>query len=103
MIDTFAVENYIRHLRRETFPQLSTIEGFVEATILRRTVDRGIEFLIVTVWDSMEAIKQFAGESASVAVVPPAVQAMMVEFDRDVVHYTVELHDPNQPIDKSDE
>lgn len=77
--------------------QLSTIKGFVEATILKRTVEQGIEFLIVTVWDSMEAIKQFAGESASVAVVPPAVQAMMVEFDRDVVHYTVEPHDPNQP------
>jgi heme-degrading monooxygenase HmoA len=83
-------DNYVRHLREDTFPQLSAIEGFVEATILRRAVDQGVEFLIVTVWESMEAVRQFAGESTEVAVVPPVVQAMMVEYDAHVVHYEVD-------------
>lgn len=93
-----AAENYTHRLRMETFPQLSTIRGFVEATLLKRTVDQGIEFLIVTVWDSMAAIKQFASESVNIAVVPPAGQAMRVEFDRDAVHYTVEPRDPARNI-----
>jgi len=56
---------------------------------MRRPTDDGVEFLIVTAWESIEAIKQFAGETAEVAVVPPAVQAMMVSYDKEVVHYEV--------------
>ncbi len=83
------VENYINHLRRDTFPQLSEIHGFISASILKRQVDQGVEFLIVTVWESMEAIEQFAGPTADTAVVPPSVQAMMVDYERKVSHYEV--------------
>jgi hypothetical protein len=40
-------------------------------------------------WESMEAIRQFAGEPEDLAVVPPAAQAMMVEYDPKVTHYEV--------------
>lgn len=83
-------DNYIRHLRRDTFPQLRSIEGFIDATILKRPTDDGIEFLIVTVWESLDAIKQFAGEIPTVAVVPPNVQAMMIAFDSHVTHYEID-------------
>ena len=82
-------DNYVRHLQRETFPELSRIAGFISATILRRPTSGGIEFLIVTTWQSMDAIRQFAGESIEVAVVPPTVQDMMVEYDHEVTHYEV--------------
>jgi heme-degrading monooxygenase HmoA len=82
-------DNYIAHLRRDTFPQLSLIKGFIAASILKRQVDRGVEFLIVTVWESMEAIEQFAGEGADDAVVPPVAQAMMVDYDKKVRHYEI--------------
>jgi heme-degrading monooxygenase HmoA len=82
-------DNYIRHLQQETFPQLARLDGFVSASILRRETDRGVEFLIMTLWESMAAIRQFAGEPVHVAVVPPAAQAMMVEYDREVAHYEV--------------
>jgi heme-degrading monooxygenase HmoA len=82
-------KRYIDHLRSETFPSLAKISGFVSASILQRTVRAGEEFLIVTVWESIEAIKQFAGENPEVAVVPAAVQAMMVEYDKSVRHYSI--------------
>src|SRR5262245_4991779 len=82
-------ENYIAHLQTDTFPGLSQIQGFVSASILRRPLDRGVEFLIITVWESLEAIRRFAGETAETAVVPPAVQVMMVEYDKQVSHYEV--------------
>ena len=88
-------DNYIHHLRNETFPELARIEGFISASILRRSIREGMEFLIVTTWQSIEAIRKFAGESAITAVVPPIVQAMMVEYDREVAHYEVlEEHSP---------
>ena len=82
-------DNYVRHLQHGTFPQVSRIPGFVSASILRRPTAAGVEFVIVTTWQSMDAVQQFAGEAADVAVVPQAVQAMMVEYDTTVAHYQV--------------
>ena len=82
-------DNYIAHLRSETFPSLREIDGFVSGSILRRDVENGVEFRIVTTWQSMRAIQMFAGDDADVAVVPPVVQTMMTEYDRLVAHYEV--------------
>jgi hypothetical protein len=45
--------------------------------------------VIVTEWDSVDSIRAFAGADAERAVVPPNVQAMMIEYDRMVRHYEV--------------
>lgn len=82
-------ENYIRHLTGKTFPHLEDLNGFIKAAILRRPVEIGVEFLVVTTWDSIESIKQFAGEQVDVANVPPEARAMMVQFDELVRHYEV--------------
>ena len=82
-------DNYIHHLRNDTFPRLARIEGFIKASILRRPIGEGTQFLIVTTWQSIEAIRKFAGESTSMAVVPPSVRAMMVEYDIEVAHYEI--------------
>jgi len=82
-------DRYIHHLQNDTFPKLAKIGGFIKASILRRSTVEGTEFLIVTTWESIEAIRQFTGESVHIAVVPPEVQAMMVEYDREVSHYEI--------------
>jgi heme-degrading monooxygenase HmoA len=82
-------DRYVEHLRRETFPTLATIPGFLNAAILKRSVEQGIEFVIVTHWQSLEAIQQFAGQDPEVAVVPESVQDMMIDYDRTVRHYEV--------------
>ena len=82
-------DDYIHHLRSDTFLGLRRIEGFIKASILRRPIAEGTEFLIVTTWQSIEAIRKFSGESVNTAVVPPSVQAMMVEYDREVAHYEI--------------
>ena len=80
---------YVEHLRRDTFPTLAKISGFIGASILRRSVPDGIEFLVVTEWTSLDAIRAFAGTNAEQAVVPPAVHDMMRDYDRVVRHYEV--------------
>jgi heme-degrading monooxygenase HmoA len=80
---------YELHLRSDTFPALRSIEGFVDATILRRTLLNGVEFLIVTRWTSMAAIERFAGADVEAAVIPDTVRSMMLEYDRRVRHYEV--------------
>ena len=82
-------EAYLEHLRTETFPAISRLPGFVSASILRRVIPKGIEFLIVTQWTSLESIRGFAGLDAETAVVPEKVREMMIEFDQLVRHYEV--------------
>ena len=65
------------------------MRGFVRASILKRQTVNGMEFLIITVWNSLEDIKQFAGETIDEAVVPVKVQEMMVAFDAHASHYEV--------------
>lgn len=78
---------YVAHLRSDTFSRLREIPGFLSARIYRREVDEGVEFLIVTEWESIEAIRQFAGEDAEAAVVPAKAREMLVAFDTRVRHY----------------
>jgi heme-degrading monooxygenase HmoA len=80
---------YVEHLHSETFPQLVQLPGFHDASILRRDVEQGVEFLVVTVWKSLDAIRDFAGHDPESAVVPAKVQQMMIEYDRRPRHYQV--------------
>jgi heme-degrading monooxygenase HmoA len=82
-------DRYVDLLNRKTLEQLRELPGFVDASILRREVDRGAEFLIMTRWASLRAIEQFAGADWTIAVVPSELQPLMIDYDRSVRHYEV--------------
>ncbi len=90
-------DSYIDHLKKDTFPKLSKIDGFIRGSILLRRIEQGTEFLIITDWESMEAIRAFAGDPADAAVVPPVVHEMMVDYDRKVLHYEVDTEFKGKP------
>lgn len=80
---------YIEHLQSETLPQLVQLAGFLDAKVLRRHVPQGVEFLVVTIWASLDAIRAFAGNDVESAVVPPKARDMMIEYDRKARHFEV--------------
>ena len=49
---------YVEHLRTETFPAIGKLPGFINASILRRSLPEGVEFLLITHWASVEAIQE---------------------------------------------
>jgi heme-degrading monooxygenase HmoA len=77
---------YLRHLDGKVLPALRTIPGFQGLRVLRR--ER--EILVMTFWDSMDAIRAFAGDEPEKAVVEPEARAVLVEFDDFARHYEVE-------------
>ena len=81
--------DYIAHLQSNTFKQIEKIDGFISASILRRDLPEGVEFLITTEWESLESIRQFAGATYTAAVVPALVEEMMISYDKEVRHYEV--------------
>jgi heme-degrading monooxygenase HmoA len=80
---------YVEHLQSQTLPQLVQLAGFHDARVLRRELPQGVEFLVVTIWESLDSIRAFAGNDVESAVVPPEARDMMIEYDRNARHYEV--------------
>jgi len=51
-------------------------------------VENGVEFLTILTFDSMDAIRTFAGDDAEVAHVPPKARALLRRFDERAQHYS---------------
>ncbi len=88
---------YARHVTTRVFPSLKTIAGHRGAYLLRRPISGRVEFLAVTLWDSLEAVKKFAGSDPDVAIVEPEARAVLAEFDEFARHYEVAHASPSSP------
>ena len=58
--------------------------------MLRRDVDDRTEFVMFTLWDSLDAVKGFAGEDYETAVFYPEDDRFLVESDETCTHYDVD-------------
>lgn len=83
---------YVRHVKDKVFPQIQSLPGHRGAYLLRRSAGNGIEFLVMTLWGSADAVRRFAGPEPEKAVVEPAARAALSDFDETVTHYEVVLH-----------
>ena len=83
------IDGYVRHATEKVFPTLWKIEGQRGACILRRNAGTAVEIVVLTVWESMDAIRKFAGGDPGKAVVGPEAQALLTEFDESVTHFDV--------------
>ena len=83
-------DDYHRHFTTKVAPHLKDIAGYRGAFLLRRELDGQTEFLAVTLWDSIETIKAFAGANPDVAIVEPEGRAALTTFDDVARHYQVD-------------
>jgi heme-degrading monooxygenase HmoA len=83
--------SYLQHLQQTTLPALRQIAGHQGAYVLRRETELSVEFLVLTLWESLDAVRVFAGDDCEVAVVPDAAARLLASYDERVVHYEVEL------------
>jgi heme-degrading monooxygenase HmoA len=86
---------YEEHLRTQTFPALRAIDGHADAFFLRRDDGDEVELLVITLWESLDAIRAFAGDDYERAVVPPEAQRLLTRFDGRVTHYDVAARRPS--------
>lgn len=83
-------DKYGLHVKNDIFPLFSAMSGNLGAKVLRRNVEEGVEFMVMTIWDSMESIKEFAKDGIEKAVVAKVVQPFFIRYDDHVSHFTVE-------------
>jgi heme-degrading monooxygenase HmoA len=65
------------------------IAGFRGIHLFRRNLGKEVEFVTVMWFDSIEAVRTFAGDDYEVAVVPPKARALLSRFDTRSQHYEV--------------
>ena len=80
-------DRYHRHYRDEILPILRRLPGFRGARLLRRTVGDETEFVSLTSFDDLDAIRRFAGHDHETAVVAEGAREVLVRFDDRVRHY----------------
>jgi heme-degrading monooxygenase HmoA len=84
-------DDYVKHLQMSVLSELRQIDGFQGVTLMRQDSAEAVEFIVLTLWESMDAIRKFAGDDAEAAVVAPAAQALFREYDLTVKHFEVVL------------
>ena len=82
-------DDYSRHFTREVVPNLKRIAGHKGAYLLRRETGGKVEFLAVTLWDSLETIRKFSGPDPEVAHIEPEGRAALTEFDEFARNYEI--------------
>ena len=78
---------YEHFVTTRVFAELPAIAGHRGAYLLKRPVGDEVEFIAVTLWDSIAAIRAFAGEAIDRAVVEPEARAVLSSFDDFVRHF----------------
>ncbi len=78
-------------LKREVFAGIRgrSISGFQSIQLFRRDLNTEVEFVTVMWFDSLDAVRIFAGEDYEAAVVPPAARVLLSRFDARSQHYEV--------------
>jgi heme-degrading monooxygenase HmoA len=82
-------EAYLEYLRETGFRGFRETPGNLGAIGLRQITDGQAVFLIVSLWESEDAIRAFAGEEIARAVFFPGDDRFLVERDNHVTHFEV--------------
>lgn len=86
-------DEYLSILERTGLKEYAETEGNRGVLLLRRVSDGVAEFTALTLWDSMEAVRRFAGDDPERAHYYPEDAGYLLEMTPTVEHYEVAWHD----------
>ncbi|HWG20559.1 MAG TPA: hypothetical protein VG225_08500 [Terracidiphilus sp.] len=79
-----AYENF---LKQHVLPGLRSIEGYRGGQLLRRDHVDESEFVVINFFDSLDAVKRFAGENYTVPVFEPEAKRLLSRIENFATHY----------------
>jgi hypothetical protein len=82
---------YEELLRSKVLPGIHKVDGYRGAYVMRRNVEDGVEFVTLTLFDSLDAVRAFAGPDYETAVVIPEAEALLSTFDKTSTHYDIAI------------
>lgn len=82
-------EEYTEFMKTEAIPDYKKTAGFVKLVFLRRLDGEIAHFDLITYWENLEVIKNFAGEDYEIAKYYPEDERYLLEFEEKVSHHEV--------------
>ncbi len=84
-------DTYEALLKEEIFTGIQGrhIRGFKSIQLLRRAAGPEVEFVTIMEFESLEAVREFAGEDYEQVVVPPKARQVLAHFDARSQHYEI--------------
>jgi heme-degrading monooxygenase HmoA len=82
-------DRYLAYLEETGLEAYHRTPGNLDAFVLRRIAGDRAEFLLISHWESLAAIRAFAGDDIERAVFYPEDERYLVERDTDVTHYEI--------------
>ena len=82
-------DEYYIFLQKSGLADYQATEGNQGVKVLRRIEGDKAHFLLITFWDSMEAVKRFAGDDPEKAHYYPEDKDYLLEFEEHVLHYDI--------------
>ena len=82
-------DEYQAYLDSSGISRVRATPGNLGVTVLRRNDGGKTEFLVMSLWESVEAIKKFAGEDYQKAVILPRDREYLLEVEPNVLHYEI--------------
>ena len=87
---------YADYIRETGFAEYGRTAGNRGAWMLRRDEGDRTEFITLSLWDSVDAIKAFAGEDIEAAVLYPEDERYLIGGESRTAHYEVADHVPDR-------
>ena len=87
--DQSKLEAYSAFLRRTAIQDYKKTAGFQGLSFLRKLVGNEAHFQLITYWQNMEVIRNFAGPDVNKAKYYPEDKDFLLEFEEKVQHYEV--------------
>ena len=81
---------YHQLLTSKILPGIHRVDGYRGTYLMRQNGAAECEFITITLWDSLDPIRQFAGADYEVAVVPEEARKLLSRFDQRSQHYETE-------------
>lgn len=93
-------DSYETLLKEEIFLGILNrrISGFKGVQLLRRQVKEETEFITLMTFDSLESVREFAGQDYEQAVVPEKARAILSRFDQRSKHYEIKAERKDDEI-----
>jgi heme-degrading monooxygenase HmoA len=67
---------------------VARLDGFRGAHILRRPAPDGeVEFVTITLFDTLDDVRAFAGDAYEIPVIEPEAQRLLAHYEERAVHY----------------
>ena len=86
---TADADAYYEYMTKAGLPRVQNAKGNRGVFVVRRHVHGKAEFLVLSLWESMEAVHGFAGPDATRAVFNPDDEVHLLEYDVAVRLYDV--------------